>query len=115
MPTKIEVPDDLAALFSDPEWLRKAVGVVNALLTMEKHLVVPGADVDCAPGKPALKGEPPNLIFPLPFKAPNTWAAATGTATRTTFATGSVTLPQLAERVKALEDDLIAVKILPTA
>lgn len=36
------------------------------------------------------------------------WAAATGTATRTTFATGSVTLPQLAERVKALIDDLIA-------
>lgn len=36
------------------------------------------------------------------------WAAATGTATRTTFATGSVTLPQLAERVKALMDDLIA-------
>lgn len=36
------------------------------------------------------------------------WAAATGTATRTTFATGTVTLPQLAERVKALLDDLIA-------
>lgn len=35
------------------------------------------------------------------------WAAATGTATRTTFATGSVTLPQLAERVKALIDDLM--------
>jgi hypothetical protein len=34
------------------------------------------------------------------------WAAATGTATRTTFVTGSVTLPQLAERVKALIDDL---------
>jgi len=36
------------------------------------------------------------------------WGAATGTATRTTFATGSVTLPQLAEHVKALIDDLIA-------
>lgn len=36
------------------------------------------------------------------------WAVATGTATRTTFATGSVTLPQLAERVKALIDDLHA-------
>lgn len=34
------------------------------------------------------------------------WGAPTGTATRTTFATGSVTLPQLAERVKALVDDL---------
>jgi hypothetical protein len=34
------------------------------------------------------------------------WGAPTGTPTRTTFATGSVTLPQLAERVKALIDDL---------
>jgi hypothetical protein len=34
------------------------------------------------------------------------WGAPTGTATRSTFATGSVTLPQLAERVKALIDDL---------
>ena len=36
------------------------------------------------------------------------WAVATGTATRTTFATSTVTLPQLAERVKALIDDLHA-------
>lgn len=34
------------------------------------------------------------------------YGVPTGTATRTTFATGSVTLPQLAERVKALIDDL---------
>jgi hypothetical protein len=33
------------------------------------------------------------------------WAAATGTATRTTFDTATVTLSQLAERVKALIDD----------
>lgn len=42
------------------------------------------------------------------------WVAATGTATRSTFATGSVTLPQLAERVKALIDDLLA-RNLPSA
>ncbi len=34
------------------------------------------------------------------------WGAPTGTATRTTFVTSTVTLPQLAERVKALIDDL---------
>jgi len=34
------------------------------------------------------------------------WSAPTGTATRTSFATGSVTLSQLAERLKALIDDL---------
>jgi hypothetical protein len=36
------------------------------------------------------------------------WAAATGTATRSTFDAGTVTTPQLAERVKALLDDLTA-------
>jgi hypothetical protein len=35
------------------------------------------------------------------------WTAATGTADRTTFATSTVTTEQLAERVKALIDDLI--------
>lgn len=34
------------------------------------------------------------------------WSAATGTATRSTFATTTVTVSQLAERVKALIDDL---------
>jgi hypothetical protein len=34
------------------------------------------------------------------------WGTPSGTATRTTFATGTVTLVQLAERVKALIDDL---------
>jgi hypothetical protein len=35
------------------------------------------------------------------------WQANTGTATRTAFDTATVTLPQLAERVKALVDDLV--------
>lgn len=34
------------------------------------------------------------------------WQDATGTATRTAFDTTTVTLPQLAERLKALLDDL---------
>lgn len=42
------------------------------------------------------------------------WAAATGTATRTTFATGTVTTAQLAERVKALIDDLITHGLIGT-
>jgi len=42
------------------------------------------------------------------------WAAATGTANRTTFATSTVTTAQLAERVKALIDDLLTLGILRT-
>lgn len=34
------------------------------------------------------------------------WTAATGTASRATFATSTVTLEQLAQRFKALQDDL---------
>lgn len=36
------------------------------------------------------------------------WSAASGTATRTTFNTATVTLPQLAERMKAFIDDFIS-------
>lgn len=34
------------------------------------------------------------------------WAVPTGTADRTTFATGTVTTEELAQRVKALMDDM---------
>ena len=42
------------------------------------------------------------------------WTAATGSATRTTFATTTVTTEQLAERVKALIDDLITHGLIGT-
>jgi hypothetical protein len=42
------------------------------------------------------------------------WAAATGTATRTTFATSTVTTADLAQRVKALIDDLISHGLIGT-
>ncbi len=42
------------------------------------------------------------------------WATATGVATRTTFATSTVTLSQLAERVKALIDDLFSHGLIGT-
>ena len=40
------------------------------------------------------------------------WAAPTGTATRTTFATSSATVVALAERLKGLIDDLTAIGLL---
>jgi hypothetical protein len=43
-----------------------------------------------------------------PRVRPTGWGAATGTKTRTTFDPSTVTLPQLAERVAALIDDLHA-------
>lgn len=46
------------------------------------------------------------LAAVLGERAPTSVAAATGTETRTTFATGTVTAEQLAERVAALIADL---------
>lgn len=50
------------------------------------------------------------MIFP----ANTGWGAPTGTATKTTFVTSTVTLSQLAERVKALTDALMAAGIITT-
>jgi len=47
-----------------------------------------------------------------PIARPTGWAAMTGTATRTAFATTTVTLEQLAQRVKALTDDLISMGLI---
>ncbi|HEY0325938.1 MAG TPA: hypothetical protein VGC46_08190, partial [Allosphingosinicella sp.] len=59
----------------------------------------------------ANNGGAPQLMMnevPVVSVRRNGWGQPTGTATRTAFATGSVTLQQLAERVKALIDDLTA-------
>lgn len=49
-----------------------------------------------------------------PFQRIGGWAAATGTATRSTFDTTTVTTAQLAERLKALIDDLITQCLIGT-
>lgn len=115
MPKLIEVPDDLAELLANPEQITRALHTINALLKLEVVLVPPNNVAPLVRGQSQIRGEPPNLTLPIPLQAPNSWAAATGTATRTTFATSTVTLAQLAERVKALQDDLIATRILPTS
>lgn len=53
-----------------------------------------------------------SAIVKLGKKGVTSVANATGTETRTTFATGSVTLPQLAERVAALIVDLKAAGVI---
>lgn len=55
---------------------------------------------------PVIVGSRPYFEAKLKKGAIASVAAFTGTATRTTKATSSVTLPQLAEAFKALTDDL---------
>jgi hypothetical protein len=113
MPRKISIPDHLGDLLQDPQRIRDAMALLNALSALEVHLVQPASVAPLTPGRQAIRGEPPTLILPLPLQSPNRWEAASGTATRSTFATSTVTTAQLAERVKALIDDLRLVKILP--
>lgn len=113
MPDTIELPDSFADLIADPQRIRDAIDLLNGLALLQVKITTPQGSNALANGRSVIQGDPPNLILPLPLQAPNSWAAATGTATRTTFATGSVTLSQLAERVKALIDDLQTVKVLP--
>lgn len=47
-----------------------------------------------------------------PVVRPTGWAAPTGTATRSTYATSTATVTQLAERLKALIDDLTALGLI---
>lgn len=54
-------------------------------------------------------------IIPIPVIGPNAFAVPTGTVSRATFATSTVTTAQLAQRVAALIQDLQAVGILPTS
>lgn len=61
------------------------------------------ADIIGGDACPHFLTEDNKTIILYPF---NTYGAPTGTATRTTFDTATVTLPDLAERVKALIDDL---------
>lgn len=113
MPTPIELPQNLADLLSDPQRVRNIIAALNALLAIEVHLVPPGSADSLSVGNEAIRGEPPTFIVRLPLQSPNTWAAATGTLTRTTFATSTVTLEELAERLAALISDLKATRLLP--
>jgi hypothetical protein len=113
MPTPIELPQNLADLVSNPQRVRDLFALANALAALEVHLVPPGAVYTLTAGNQPIRGDPPVLVLPLPLQSPNSWAEATGTETRTTFATSSVTTAQLAERVAALISDLKSVRILP--
>jgi hypothetical protein len=58
-------------------------------------------------------GDPIGFGGATPVSLPKTgWADPTGTATRSTFATGSVTLPNLAQAVMALILDLKSIGLL---
>jgi hypothetical protein len=110
----IEVPDDLADLFSNPETIRAAFALLNGLAQMQGQLVPPAASTGLVKGQTIIKGDPPVMTMVLPLQFPNSWAVPTGTFSRTTFVTSSVTLPVLAQKVAALIQDLQSTTMAPT-
>lgn len=83
--------------------------IVNRLYAMNLRLVAPGTNAT----DQVLLQNPDQFTLALPLKSPNSYGAPTGTLTRTTFATGTVTTAQLAERVAALITDLQTTGVLP--
>lgn len=114
MSNQIEIPSSVAELIQDPKRIQDALEMLNALVALQVRLTTPQGSNRLASGVSVIQGDSKGgYLIPLPLQSPNNWASATGTATRTTFATSTVTTAQLAERVKALIDDLQSVKILP--
>lgn len=80
MPKLIISPASVADLLSDPQRVRDALALLNALASLEVHYVVGGAANRGGPGAAALKGEAPNLVLPLPLRLPSPIADSTATA-----------------------------------
>lgn len=76
----VTAPDSLAELLTDPQRVRDAFALLNALAEMQVVLVVPGGSAPLAPGNKTLRGEPPNIIMPLPLKCTRAISDSTATA-----------------------------------
>ena len=76
----IDLPESLADLLGDPQRIRDAIDLLNAIATMEVHLVAPGNVAPLSPGNRPIRGDPPNLILPLPLKFTAAITDSTATA-----------------------------------
>jgi hypothetical protein len=112
MPKLVEIPQDLADLFSDPDRVRAAFELLNALASLQLQIVSPSANIGGKINATRIVGEG-ELTLPLPIQFRNGWGTPTGTLDRSNFNVATVTTSQLAGRVAALIVDLQSVKIAP--
>lgn len=68
MPRNVELPDSLAGLLTEPQRIRDAVELLNALANLEVHLVPAGNVKPLKPGYHQIAGEAPALVLPLPLR-----------------------------------------------
>ncbi len=93
-------------VMQNPQAVQDAFKLLNLLASMQAAITVPDVTSVAAGFKSTPKISDTNIVFPIPLKFPNPYAVPTGTISRATFATGTVTTAQLAQRVAALIMDL---------
>lgn len=93
-----------------PEAANDLIETVNKLYSLDLEIVSPGT-INC---DKILFQNPDKLTLALPFLVKANYGIPTGSYTRSTFATSTVTTSQLAERVAALISDLQSIGILKT-
>jgi hypothetical protein len=80
MSVSIPIPANTAELLRDPRRVRDALELLNALASLEVHLVPPGAAAPLSPGRNQIVGTPPSLVLPLPLQCPSAVADSSATA-----------------------------------
>lgn len=102
----------IAWVLANPDAVRHAIELLNKLAALEYNLVQPGQRNTL---KQAIVFGDDNAVLPIPLQFPNSYAAPSGTLSRATFDTASVTTAQLAQRVAALITDMRAIGQAPSA
>lgn len=97
---------------SNPSAVQQAIELLQRLQGMRVDIVPPGGN-NRFPLTPI--DSPSGMVLALPLQLPVPYAAPTGTLSRATFATSTVTTAQLAQRVAALITDLRATGQAPSA
>lgn len=106
MSARFDPPENFGDLLRDPKRLADAFRLLYLLANLQVELVVPTSADALAGNKPAIKISDANAHIPIPLKFATPWAVPTGTVSRATFATSTVTTAELAQRVAALIQDL---------
>jgi len=102
MARTIELPQNLAELMADPQRIRDAIALLNALSQLEVRLVPPGGVRPLASGYKQILGDPPSLVLPLPLQLPSA------------IADSSTTAASVSAQLNLLLSGLRLTKILPT-
>ena len=102
MADNIQIPANLGSFLSDPQRIRDAIELLNALANLNVQLVSVQGTMSLAPAQKNIVGNPPNLVLPLPLMF------------STSIADPSATAASCQTAIKELFTELRKTKMLPT-